>query len=96
MALQLSPRSRPNPNGAADVSPGSLSFHAAYRPDGSFEEYLSHVEKKQRHEIRRKMRRALESEIPVRFYIVEQAGTLDSEIEAFFQLMENDANKSNF
>ena len=63
---------------------------------GSFEEYLSHVEKKQRHEIRRKMRRALESEIPVRFYIVEQAGTLDSEIEAFFQLMENDANKSNF
>ena len=73
-----------------------------YRPTprialtGSFEEYLSHVEKKQRHEIRRKMRRALENEIPVRFYIVEEAGTLDSEIDAFFQLMENDANKSNF
>jgi CelD/BcsL family acetyltransferase involved in cellulose biosynthesis len=73
-----------------------------YRPTprialtGSFEEYLSHVEKKQRHEIRRKMRRALENEIPIRFYIVEEAGTLDSEIDAFFQLMENDANKSNF
>src|SRR5690606_2143942 len=38
-----------------------------YRPtprialNGSFEEYLSRVEKKQRHEIRRKMRRAAES-----------------------------------
>ena len=73
-----------------------------YRPTpripltGSFEEYLSRVEKKQRHEIRRKMRRAQESEIPVRFYVVEDAGTLDSEIDAFFKLMENDANKSNF
>src|ERR1041385_2130931 len=39
-----------------------------YRPtphiplNGSFEEYLARVEKKQRHEIRRKMRRAAESE----------------------------------
>ena len=51
-----------------------------YRPtprialNGSFEDYLSRIEKKQRHEIRRKMRRATESEVPVQFYIVEDAG----------------------
>ncbi len=64
--------------------------------NGSFEEYLSQIEKKQRHEIRRKMRRAVESEIPVRFYIVEEAASLDSEIEAFFDLMSHDSSKAGF
>jgi CelD/BcsL family acetyltransferase involved in cellulose biosynthesis len=73
-----------------------------YRPtprialSGDFEVYLSGIEKKQRHEIRRKMRRAAESEAPVHFYIVEDAATLDSEIESFFQLMEQDSNKAGF
>ncbi|MBI1794040.1 MAG: GNAT family N-acetyltransferase [Chloroflexi bacterium] len=73
-----------------------------YRPtprialNGSFEEYLARIEKKQRHEIKRKMRRAAEYEMPVRFYIVEDAAALDSEIEAFFSLMIQDPNKALF
>ncbi|HUH97172.1 MAG TPA: GNAT family N-acetyltransferase [Anaerolineales bacterium] len=73
-----------------------------YRPtprialNGSFEDYLSRVEKKQRHEIRRKLRRAAESEIPVRFYVVEAAAALEPEIEAFLQLMDHDASKASF
>jgi CelD/BcsL family acetyltransferase involved in cellulose biosynthesis len=80
-----------------------LTYHeGVYRPtprialSRSFDDYLAHIEKKQRHEIRRKMRRAAESEIPVRFYVVEDAAALESETEAFFQLMEHDSNKANF
>ncbi len=64
-----------------------------YRPtpriplNGSFEEYLSRIDKKQRHEIRRKMRRAAESEKNVRFYVVNGTEDIDSEIDAFFHLM---------
>ncbi len=87
----------------AESESRGLSYHEEiYRPTprialgGSFEEYLSRVEKKQRHEIRRKLRRAMEYEIPVRFYIVEDASTLDSEIDAFFHLMVQDSNKASF
>ncbi len=38
---------------------------------GDWEAYLASIDKKQRHEIRRKMRRAEESEPPVRWYIVQ-------------------------
>ncbi len=73
-----------------------------YRPtprialSGDFDAYLAGIEKKQRHEIRRKMRRAAESEIPVKFYIVEDAASLDSEIDSFFELMTHDASKAGF
>jgi CelD/BcsL family acetyltransferase involved in cellulose biosynthesis len=73
-----------------------------YRPtprialNGDFESYLAGIEKKQRHEIRRKMRRASESEAPVHFYILEDAAALESELEAFFQLMAQDSNKAGF
>jgi CelD/BcsL family acetyltransferase involved in cellulose biosynthesis len=56
-----------------------------YRPtprialDGSFDSYLARVDKKQRHEIRRKMRRAADSQLPLRFYIVEDRQALDTE-----------------
>ena len=73
-----------------------------YRPTprialtGDFETYLAGVEKKQRHEIKRKMRRAMEDERDVRFYIVEDASTLDAEIEDFFKLMVQDPSKAGF
>jgi len=73
-----------------------------YRPtprialNGSFEEYLSRIEKKQRHEIKRKMRRAAEDERNVRFYIVEDGSTLDAEMEGFLRLMIQDPNKALF
>ncbi|MCI0555552.1 MAG: GNAT family N-acetyltransferase [Anaerolineae bacterium] len=78
-------------------------YHAEiYRPtpriplDGSFEEYLSRLDKKQRHEIRRKLRRAAESDLNVRFIIVDKNADIESEIDAFFHLMTQDPNKANF
>jgi predicted N-acyltransferase len=73
-----------------------------YRPtprialSGSFEEYLSRIEKKQRHEIRRKLRRAAESELNVRFLIVSKEPDIEHEINTFFDLMVQDPNKANF
>lgn len=73
-----------------------------YRPtprialNGDFEEYLSRVEKKQRHEIRRKMRRAAESELNVRFVLVDSSTDIEPELNAFFDLMVQDPNKANF
>jgi CelD/BcsL family acetyltransferase involved in cellulose biosynthesis len=73
-----------------------------YRPtpriplSGSFEDYLARIDKKQRHEIRRKMRRAAESEKNVRFYIVNGSSDIDSEISAFFDLMVQSPDKEQF
>jgi CelD/BcsL family acetyltransferase involved in cellulose biosynthesis len=73
-----------------------------YRPtpriplNGSFEEYLSRIDKKQRHEIRRKMRRAAESEKNVRFQIVDGTEYIEAEINAFFDLMVHDPGKAEF
>jgi CelD/BcsL family acetyltransferase involved in cellulose biosynthesis len=72
-----------------------------YRPtpriplNGSFDEYLSRLDKKQRHEIRRKMRRAAESG-RVRFYVVDKSADIETELDAFFHLMVQDRNKAMF
>jgi CelD/BcsL family acetyltransferase involved in cellulose biosynthesis len=63
---------------------------------GDFEAYLSGIDKKQRHEIRRKMRRIQEFGLAVRWYIVEDEATLDAESEDFLALMANDPEKSTF
>ena len=71
--------------------------HSPYIPlPGDWETYLSSIDKKQRHEIRRKMRRAETAEVPARWYIVTDDDTLDSEIEAFLTLMQQDEEKSAF
>ena len=73
-----------------------------YRPtpriplNGSFEEYLSRIDKKQRHEIRRKMRRAAESELNVRFVLIDKSADIEKEINDFFELMTQDPNKASF
>ncbi len=73
-----------------------------YRPtpriplNGSFEAYLERIDKKQRHEIRRKMRRAAESEKNVRFYVVDGTADINVEIDDFFHLMVQDPNKEQF
>jgi CelD/BcsL family acetyltransferase involved in cellulose biosynthesis len=61
-----------------------------------WEKYLSNIDKKQRHEIRRKMRRAYTNEQPVRWYIVDDPAMIDTEIEAFLRLMELDPDKARF
>jgi len=71
---------------------------------GDWEKYLAEqVDKKQRHEIRRKMRRIEElnarsdtAHQPVRWYIVQDEATLDAEIADFLQLMANDPEKARF
>lgn len=72
--------------------------HCPYIPlPGDWEKYLAEqVDKKQRHEIRRKMRRAETYDLPVRWYIVQDENNLDAEIEAFLQLMAYDRNKARF
>ena len=73
-----------------------------YRPTpripltGSFDEYLSRIDKKQRHEIRRKMRRAAESEKNVRFYVVDGTEDINTEIDSFFHLMVQAPEKEEF
>jgi len=61
-----------------------------------WETYLAGIDKKQRHEIRRKMRRAEESEVPVTWYMVSDPSTLDSDVDAFVDLMQNDGDKDAF
>ena len=63
---------------------------------GDFDEYLAGIKKKQRHEIRRKMRRSAGDEREVNWYIVEDKSTLDDEIEACCQLMAQDPAKQAF
>jgi CelD/BcsL family acetyltransferase involved in cellulose biosynthesis len=76
-------------------------YEEIYRPtprialNGSFEDYLMSIDKKQRHEVRRKMRRAAESG-RVRFYIVDKGTSIESELESFFHLMVQDPNKALF
>src|SRR6266498_1311968 len=81
---------------------GWTHHEEVYRPTpriplhGSFDEYLSRLEKKQRHEIRRKMRRAAESEKNVRFHVIDPTADIESELNAFFNLMVQDPNKEQF
>ena len=51
-----------------------------------WEAYLERLDKKQRHEIRRKIRRA-ESEAALNWYVVDQTHNIDEEVEKFLALM---------
>jgi CelD/BcsL family acetyltransferase involved in cellulose biosynthesis len=63
---------------------------------GDWETYLVGIDKKQRHEIRRKMRRAGEYHLPVHCYMVKDSNTLDEEVEGLFSLMAKDQEKAQF
>jgi CelD/BcsL family acetyltransferase involved in cellulose biosynthesis len=72
------------------------TYHAPSIPlAGDFETYLGGIDKKQRHEIRRKMRRAEEAG-GVNWNIVEDGSTLDAEVDAFLDLMTTDPKKAAF
>lgn len=60
-----------------------------------WETYLAGIDKKQRHEIRRKLRRADES-AEVKWYFADDPAKLDEEINAFFDLMGLDEDKEKF
>jgi CelD/BcsL family acetyltransferase involved in cellulose biosynthesis len=63
---------------------------------GDWETYLASIDKKQRHEIRRKMRRAEENAPPAQWYIVEDGKNLQAEFDDFLSLMAQDPEKDRF
>ena len=61
-----------------------------------WEDYLAAIDKKQRHEIRRKLRRVENYEKPTSWYIIERQSELEAGIEVFFELMAQDPEKARF
>ena len=61
-----------------------------------WETYLQNLDKKQRHEIRRKMRRAGEGQEALEVYITADAGRLEDDMEDFLELMAQDEVKEDF
>ncbi len=53
----------------------------------TWDEYLARLDKKERHELRRKMRRAGQSEEPVTWRITTGEATLDADLDAFITLL---------
>lgn len=71
--------------------------HCPYIPlPGDWETYICSIDKKQRHEIRRKMRRAEEYYLPLRWYFAEDGSRLDQDIDSFLDLMACDPDKAKF
>lgn len=71
--------------------------HCPYIPlPGDWETYLAGIKKKQRHEIRRKMRRAANNEPAVDWYFVQDEASLEAELDSLFNLMAQDAEKESF
>ena len=70
--------------------------HSPYIPlPGDWDAYLAGIDKKQRHEIRRKIRRAEESN-EVRWYITRDPAQLEGEMQAFVAMMRTDPEKAAF
>nr|BAL53197.1 hypothetical conserved protein [uncultured Chloroflexota bacterium] len=70
---------------------------APYIPlNGDFEAYLAGIEKKQRHEIRRKLRRAAEYPLPVRWRLIGPQDDLEAAMHTLFDLMRQDEEKARF
>jgi CelD/BcsL family acetyltransferase involved in cellulose biosynthesis len=63
---------------------------------GDWEAYLEGIDKKQRHEIRRKMRRMTELQPVAGWYIAADPAKIDAEIQEFLRLMAFDAEKEAF
>ncbi len=58
--------------------------------------YLNRLDKKYRHEFRRKMRNAAGFFLPVSWYVVEEETALDAALDEFASLMRQQGNKDNF
>lgn len=76
---------------------GERLQHSPYIPlPGDWETYLAGIDKKQRHEIRRKMRRAEEAALPIFWSITRDPAALEGDIETFLSLMAQDEKKAVF
>jgi CelD/BcsL family acetyltransferase involved in cellulose biosynthesis len=83
----------------------ALGWHFNHEPlevapsvtlEGDWEAYLSTVKKKQRHEIRRKMRRAETAEQQVQFRLITEEAEIPQAMQNMFTLMRNDDDKVKF
>jgi CelD/BcsL family acetyltransferase involved in cellulose biosynthesis len=73
------------------------TYHAPSIPlKGDFDTYLAGIDKKQRHEIRRKMRRAEEGGSDLRWYRVSDGAALEAEVDAFLAMMAEEPEKAKF
>ena len=63
---------------------------------GDFDTYLAGIDKKQRHEVRRKMRRAGEYDLPVTWHILDDESQLETGMDDFLRLMAFDPEKAKF
>jgi CelD/BcsL family acetyltransferase involved in cellulose biosynthesis len=63
---------------------------------GDFEAYLAQIDKKQRHEIRRKLRKVEQSLAEGGLYFTEDSENLESDVQAFIDMMAQDPNKRDF
>jgi len=63
---------------------------------GDYESYLAGIDKKQRHEIRRKMRNVETSLADSDLYFTEDTEKLESDVDEFIAMMEQDPNKRDF
>ncbi|MGB8253225.1 MAG: GNAT family N-acetyltransferase [Anaerolineaceae bacterium] len=71
--------------------------HSPYIPlQGDFDAYLASIDKKQRHEIRRKLRRLESSGINHRWYMTREETKLPGDIDSFLGLMAFDEQKAAF
>lgn len=64
--------------------------------DGDWEEYLSRLDSKQRHELRRKMRRAAKYVPSVTWEVVKPEDDIERAADEFLALMEKDPQKADF
>ena len=70
---------------------------APYIPlPGDFDEYLAGIDKKQRHEIRRKLRNVEQDLAVADLYFTEDPELLEKDIDAFLDMMAQDPNKREF
>jgi len=63
---------------------------------GDFKAYLSQIDKKQRHEIRRKLRNVEQSLAEGDLYFTEDIEKLQSDVQTFIDMMAQDPNKKDF
>lgn len=63
---------------------------------GDYDEYLAGIDKKQRHEIRRKLRNVEQNPAEGDWYYVEDGDQLQGEMHAFLDMMAQDPNKRAF
>ena len=63
---------------------------------GDWDIYLESIDKKQRHEIRRKMRRAAEADAKVEVYYTTDQAKVEEDTQAFLALMSQDSDKAAF